>query len=135
MEATGISSAGLGFLNMDDYRISTMTVSHGSSDFEEILRKSTSSGSGSSANVSAQTKTNIDKTDQLYELCLELETFLVKNLLTTMRSTVQKSGLIDEGFAGKIYEDMLYDEYAKDFTKNASFGLAEQAYLQLKRYA
>jgi len=135
MEATGISSAGLGFLNMDDYRISTMTASHGSSDFEEILRKATSSGSGSSANVSAQTKTNIDKTDQLYGLCLELETFIVKNLLTTMRSTIQKSGLIDEGFAGKIYEDMLYDEYAKDFTKNASLGLAEQAYLQLKRYA
>jgi flagellar protein FlgJ len=31
-----------------------------------------------------------------------------------------------------MYEDMLYDEYAKDFTKNANFGLAEQAYLQLK---
>jgi flagellar protein FlgJ len=47
---------------------------------------------------------------------------------------VQKSGLIDEGFAGKIYEDMLYDEYAKDLTKNAGFGLAEQAYRQLKQY-
>jgi flagellar protein FlgJ len=33
-----------------------------------------------------------------------------------------------------MYEDMLYDEYAKDFTKNAGFGLAESAYLQLKQY-
>jgi flagellar protein FlgJ len=49
-----------------------------------------------------------------------------------MRSTVQKSGLIDDSFAGKMYEDMLYDEYAKNFTKNANFGLAEQAYRQLK---
>jgi flagellar protein FlgJ len=48
-----------------------------------------------------------------------------------MRSTVQKSGFIDEGFAGKMYEDMLYDEYAKDFSKNADFGLAELAYLEL----
>jgi len=30
---------------------------------------------------------------------------------------------------------MLYDEYAKDFTKNANFGLAEQAYRQLSRYS
>jgi flagellar protein FlgJ len=74
---------------------------------------------------------HIDKTSKLYEQCVELEIFLVKNLITSMRSTVQKSGLIDEGFAGKIYEDMLYDEYARDFTKNANFGLAEQAYLEL----
>jgi flagellar protein FlgJ len=30
-----------------------------------------------------------------------------------------------------MYEDMLYDEYAKDYTKKASFGLAEPAYLEL----
>jgi flagellar protein FlgJ len=48
-----------------------------------------------------------------------------------MRNTVQKSGLLDEGFAGDIYEDMLYDEYAKSFSKNANFGLAELAYLEL----
>jgi flagellar protein FlgJ len=76
-------------------------------------------------------KTYVDKTSKLYEQCEALETFLVKNLLTGMRSTVQKTGLIDEGFAGEMYEDMLWDEYAKDFTKNAGFGLAEQAYLEL----
>ncbi|GHU22951.1 hypothetical protein FACS1894164_06340 [Spirochaetia bacterium] len=73
----------------------------------------------------------IDKSDKLYEQCEALETFLIKNLLTGLRNTVQKSGLIDEGFAGKMYEDMLYDEYAKDFTKNADFGFAELAYLEL----
>jgi flagellar protein FlgJ len=76
-------------------------------------------------------KPAIDKTDKLYEQCEALETFLVKTLVTGMRNTVQKSGLIDEGFAGKMYEDMLYDEYAKDMTKNAGFGLAELAYLEL----
>jgi flagellar protein FlgJ len=76
-------------------------------------------------------KVSIDKTDKLYEQCLELEIFLVKNLISSMRNTVQKSGLVDEGFAGKMYEDMLYDEYARDFTRNANFGLAEQAYLEL----
>jgi flagellar protein FlgJ len=73
----------------------------------------------------------IDKTDKLYEQCVELEIFLVKTLISSMRNTVQKSGLVDEGYAGKMYEDMLYDEYAKDMAKNANFGLAEMAYLEL----
>ncbi|GHU63247.1 hypothetical protein FACS189445_6500 [Spirochaetia bacterium] len=33
--------------------------------------------------------------------------------------------------AGKMYEDMLYDEYAKTYTENANFGLADLAYLEL----
>jgi flagellar protein FlgJ len=73
----------------------------------------------------------IDKTDKLYEQCQELEAFLIKNLLNSMRSTVEKAGFIDEGFAGRMYEDMLYDEYAKEFAKNANFGFAETAYLEL----
>jgi flagellar protein FlgJ len=73
----------------------------------------------------------IDKTDKLYEQCESLETFLVKTLITGMRNTVQKSKLIDTGLAGQMYEDMLYDEYARDFTRNAGFGLAELAYLEL----
>jgi flagellar protein FlgJ len=73
----------------------------------------------------------IDKTGKLYEQCEALETFLVKTLISGMRNTVQKSKFIDTGFAGQMYEDMLYDEYAKDFTRNANFGLAELAYLEL----
>jgi flagellar protein FlgJ len=73
----------------------------------------------------------IDKTGKLYEQCEALETFLVKTLITGMRNTIQKSEFLDGGFAGGIYEDMLYDEYAGDFAKNANFGLAELAYLEL----
>ena len=101
-------------------------------NFPEILRRT-----AAVQNTYPEVRSNqapIDKTDRLYELCLELETFLLKNLLTSMRNTVSKSGLIDESFAGKMYEDMLYDEYAKDFTKNANCGLAEQAYRQLKSF-
>ncbi len=63
---------------------------------------------------------------------MELENFFVKIMLSTMRSTVQKSGLAGEdSFASKMYEDMLYDEYSRALTKNAGFGLADQVYLQL----
>jgi flagellar protein FlgJ len=98
--------------------------------FENLLEKAESQLVGEKDRTPSK-KPVIDKTDKLYEQCLELETFLMKTLLTGMRSTVQKTGFIDEGFAGKMYEDMLWDEYAKDFTKNAGFGLAEMAYLEL----
>ena len=122
MEVTGLGSS---YINLDDYRMRSASAVQ-NSNFTELLERAAAS------QTADPHSSQIDKTDRLYQLCLELETFLVKNLLTSMRNTVQKSGLIDEGFAGKIYEDMLYDEYAKDLTKNAGFGLAEQAYLQLK---
>ncbi|MCL1815453.1 MAG: rod-binding protein [Treponema sp.] len=76
-------------------------------------------------------QTYIDKTDKLYEQCQALETFLVKNILTAMRKNVIKSSLVDTGYAGEIYEDMLWDEYSKEYTKNSGFGLADLAYLEL----
>ena len=135
-----ITSAGSinGFINTDDYRLSSPAASINAPGFEQLLERSRLSYEAlyedSDTKISSSAKTKIDKDDKLYQLCLELETFLVKNLLTSMRNTVQKSGLIDEGFAGKIYEDMLYDEYAKDLTKNANFGLAEMAYRQLSGF-
>jgi len=117
------------------------TLNNGQIDFSSILNRAKAAQSSDkdkagnqSPKIAANGKIEIDKTDKLYEMCLELETYLVKNLLTSMRNTVQKSGLINEGFAGQIYEDMLYDEYAKSYAKNAGFGLAEQAYRQLKAY-
>jgi hypothetical protein len=115
------------------------------SNFEETLRRAAPhsavvpKNAGESFALTATPETQsrsskfakIDKTDKLYEQCVELEIFLVKTLISSMRNTVQKSGLIDEGFAGKMYEDMLYDEYARDFTINANFGMAEMAYLDL----
>jgi flagellar protein FlgJ len=103
------------------------------SGFEEMLKKTAMSDSHPQSPIPdpRSPSAKIDKTDKLYEQCLALETFLIKNLISSMRNTVQKTGLIDEGFAGKMYEDMLYDEYAKEFAKNPNFGFAEQAYLEL----
>jgi flagellar protein FlgJ len=110
------------------------------SSFEETLRRTASQANQDKAEDIADRDPNspssskyakIDKTDKLYEQCVELEIFLVKTLISSMRNTVQKSGLINEGYAGKMYEDMLYDEYAKDFAKNSNFGMAEMAYLEL----
>jgi flagellar protein FlgJ len=140
---------GLGTAFFDDYRLTasstgltnyvnqTENTVNNAINFAETLKKAAAEGENAAENEKTPflsmrpSAPKIDKTDKLYEQCQALETFLIKNLLTSMRSTVQKSGLIEEGYAGKIYEDMLYDEYAKDFTKNAGFGLADQAYLEL----
>ncbi|MCR5495068.1 MAG: rod-binding protein [Treponema sp.] len=82
------------------------------------------------ANNHVQTK-KIDKTSKLYEKSLELEGFFVKQMLSEMRKTINKSALASNDFAGKMYEDMLFDEYATSMTKNAGFGLADQIYLSL----
>jgi len=106
--------------------------SGGDNTFEAILRKTQGAKSAEPTNPPpSRNPPVIDKTDKLYEACLELETFLVKNLMKSMRSTVQKSNFIDTGFAGEMYEDMLYDEYAKTYAKNAGFGFAEMAYREL----
>jgi len=104
--------------------------SGGDYSFKEILKRAQNA---KSTNPAVPQKTKIDKTSKLYELCSDLETFMIKNLIKSMRSTVQKTNLIDTGFAGEMYEDMLYDEYAKSFAKNANFGFAEMAYKELNK--
>lgn len=89
-------------------------------------------GAAANSNNLAQKQT-IDKTSVLYEKSLELESYLVKMMLSSMKNTINKSGLFGQGneFAHNMYTDMLYDEYAVSMTKNAGFGLADQIYLQL----
>jgi Rod binding protein len=85
---------------------------------------------GAAANSGMKGK--VDRTSKLYEQALELESYFVKMMLSSMRKTVEKSELSGKNdFAGNMYEDMLYDELSRDVTKNAGFGLADQVYLQL----
>ena len=102
--------------------------------FEDLLKKTQAAQAQSATSFLPAKPAPIDRNSELYETCVELETFLIKNLIKSMRSTVQKTGLIDTGFAGEMYEDMLYDEYAKSFAQNANFGFAEMAYRDLARY-
>ncbi|KKL12837.1 hypothetical protein LCGC14_2531770 [marine sediment metagenome] len=73
----------------------------------------------------------IDRDSDLYKASVEFESIFIKQMLNVMRKTVDKSGFLDGGFAEEIFEDMLYDDYAKKMAENASFGLANLLYEQL----
>lgn len=90
------------------------------------------SASGIVAPVRGEAK--IDKGSKLYGQAQEFESLFVKMMLTEMKKSVDKAGMVDGGMAEDIFSDMLYDEYAKSMTKSAGFGLADQVYLQLTDY-
>ncbi|MDR3343303.1 MAG: rod-binding protein [Treponema sp.] len=134
----------VGSLYLDDVRLGSSALGNkgknsaagksrgNDTGFDRLLEKvQTGVQPAKESSAAVNKKPVIDKTDKLYEQCEALETFLIKNLINGMRNTVQKSELLEGGFAGDMYEDMLYDEYAKDFTKNARLGFAELAYLEL----
>ena len=75
----------------------------------------------------------IDKTSELYAQSMEMENYMVKMMLSSMRNTVQKTCLAgkDNEYARKMYDDMMYDNMAESITKNASLGLADQIYIEL----
>lgn len=71
---------------------------------------------------------------RLKEVSQDFEALMINQMLKEMRKTVNKSELINGGVAEDIFEDMLYDEYAKEFSKTKSFGLAETIYNQMEKY-
>lgn len=72
--------------------------------------------------------------EQLRQVARDFETIFVKQMLDSMRSTLNpENRLVDTGMAGEFYEDMLYDEYAALMTKTGGFGLADLIVQQYSR--
>ncbi|GIX41037.1 MAG: hypothetical protein KatS3mg129_0770 [Leptospiraceae bacterium] len=72
---------------------------------------------------------------KLYEVSLEFQSLFIKMMLNSMRKTLNKENdLLYGGRVQEIFEDMLYDEYAKIYSKNADLPLAKEIYLQLERF-
>ena len=83
-------------------------------------------------NNSIDTKSvNIDKNSKLYKVCQEFEAIFIKQMLNVMRKTITKNELFHGGFVEEIFEDMLYDDYAKKMAVNGHFGLSDMLYKQL----
>jgi flagellar protein FlgJ len=70
--------------------------------------------------------------EELLEVCYEMESIFVGQMLKTMRNTVMETDFFGKSMAKDIFNDMLYDEYAKLMAKSDAFGLARQMYDQLR---
>jgi len=106
-------------------------------DFSDLLRRAQGARDSSGESSRPAPTSSLPRVPaivqdlELFEVALELETILVQNMINGMRNTIQRTNLIDTGFAGQIYEDMLFEEYARILTRNAGFGFAEMAYREL----
>jgi len=79
----------------------------------------------------AASKIHTTDDTKLKEACSDFQAILIKQMLDSMRKTVIKEGILQENQAERIFEDMLYDEYAKKMSKTAGLGLDKLMYEQL----
>ena len=74
-----------------------------------------------------------DTHKRLWDACVEAESLFVAKMIKEMKKTVPKNEWLHGGHAEEIFEDMLYDEYALNMSKNADFGMARLLYDEMSR--
>ena len=84
--------------------------------------------------VSLVRRSNADSQDELRALSGEFEALFVEIVLDSMRDTLNNNSLIPKNASEKLFEDKLYEEYAKSISKVANLGIAEMIYRQLSDY-
>jgi flagellar protein FlgJ len=60
----------------------------------------------------------------LQAACEDLEALFIHHLLSEMRKTVSKSGLIDGGRSEEIYTSLMDSELAKEMARSGGLGLS-----------
>ncbi|MCX8123283.1 MAG: rod-binding protein [Spirochaetes bacterium] len=97
---------------------------------QKLQGKSTEFKSMLNDAIAKQSEKPVDK--KLMDVCIEMESLFVYQMLKEMRKTLHKENdLLYGGMAQEIFEDMLYNEYALQMSKTANFGLAKTLYEQL----
>ncbi len=99
--------------------------------FDRLLKKNIESRENGISASAPGGKKLTDK--KLMNVCVEMESIFVSRMLSEMRKTLPKEKLVDGGFAEKIFEDMLYDEYALNLSKTSNLGIATMLYNDLSR--
>ena len=68
---------------------------------------------------------------ELKKVCSDFEAIFVAQLLKTMRSSVEKSGLFEESSSSEVYESMFDFEVSKSLAASGGIGLANILYQSL----
>ncbi len=68
---------------------------------------------------------------KLEKVCKDLEGVFLTMIFKEMNKSVQKSKLLDGGYAEETYNDMLTEKYADEATKGSGVGIAKMLFKQL----
>jgi flagellar protein FlgJ len=71
--------------------------------------------------------------DKLKEACNDFEAIFIKQMLDSMKKTINYSDLSKRNMGEEIFDDMLYDEYAKKMSGTAGLGIGNMMFQQLSR--
>ena len=77
----------------------------------------------------------VQKSPELRDACLQMESLFIHHLLKEMRATIYKSGFISGGRSEEIYTSMLDAETAKKVSARGGIGLAQMLLHQLGNHA
>jgi len=75
------------------------------------------------------------KEAELKKACQGFEAIILQQMLTAMRRTVPKDGLLQGGYAGDMYQSMYDEGLAKQMASGRGIGLADTLYQQLSGVA
>lgn len=76
---------------------------------------------------------NEKNSEQLEKACRDLEGVFVSMVFKQMNNSIQKGGLIDEGYAGGVFREMLSEKYAEEASKGEGMGIAKVLFKQLSQ--
>lgn len=71
--------------------------------------------------------------DKLLDVSIEFEAILVKQMLDSMKKTLNKEKLIDGGMAEEIFDDFLNEKKALLIAQKGNFGLSKTIFHQLNQ--
>lgn len=71
------------------------------------------------------------KEAELKKACKNFEAIILQQMLTAMRKSVPKDGLLDSGYAQDMYQSMYDEGLAKEMASGRGIGLADVLYHQL----
>lgn len=119
--------------NINDNKITDKLSSHlnnrtEQSKFDKLISDNISTNKSESDSQTEKTK---DK--KLWNACKDMESLFIGKMLKEMKKTVHKGEMFHGGQPEEIFEDMLYDEYAKEVSNNSEIGIASMLYNQLSR--
>lgn len=77
-------------------------------------------------------KTQVEH-EKLKDACIDFEAIFISKMLEGLRKTVDKSGFMDGGIVEEIFQDMLWNEYAKSMAQSQRLGIAEMLYKDIVR--